>query len=169
MNKSFHSLLADVGDPLCEDQELSRFYPETLQRSRVISQESMLHWYAGILGNIYVRTKSKVIDDGLNVHVVHKRSVSEESTFIFRPSFIKNQYELRSVERCGHKFRNLRFDCVVGFKAPVFEMCRSGDIRGLRDAFLSGSVSPDVVNPLGMGLLHVSNSPRPLASLSNFR
>lgn len=47
-------------------------------------------------------------------------------------------------------------DCVVDFRAPVFNMCRSGDIRGLRDAFYSGSVSLNVVNPLGMGLLHVS-------------
>ena len=45
---------------------------------------------------------------------------------------------------------------MVGFKALVFDMCRSGDIRGLQDAFYNGSVSLNVVDPLGMGLLHVS-------------
>lgn len=34
-------------------------------------------------------------------------------------------------------------------------MCRAGDIRGFQDAFESGSVSLNVVNPFRMTLLHV--------------
>ena len=117
----------------------------------------MLLWYAGLFGNLSLQTKSKYIDDNPNVHAVDKRAVSEERIFIFRPSFLKNnQFELRVINRCGHIARTLSMDCVVDFKAPVFDMCRSGDIRGLRDAYYSGSISLNVVNPLGMGLLHVS-------------
>ena len=130
--------------------------PQSPPHPRVISKESTLIWPLGPLGNVSIQTKSKFVDDGLKVRVPHKRIVSEERSIVFRPSFFKIQYELHSHNRCGRISRTLRSDCVVDFQAPVFDMCRAGDIRGLRDAFYSGSVSLDVVNPLGMGLLHVS-------------
>ena len=115
----------------------------------------MLACYAGIFGTISLQTKSKVIGGALSVHFSDRLSMSEENIVIFKPSFMKRQFELRTVKRCGHISRNLSVDCVVGFDAPVFDMCRAGDIRGLRDAIYSGQVSIDVVNPWGMGLLHV--------------
>lgn len=63
--------------------------------------------------------------------------------------------------------RSLSTDYIVDFDAPVFKMCRSGDIRRLRDAFFSGSVSFNVVDPCGNGLLQVSSLPRPLSSPSD--
>lgn len=116
----------------------------------------MLLWHVGKLGYVSLQTKSKYIDDTINAHTADKPFVSEERIIVFRPSFWKNQFELRLANTCGRISRTLSMDCVVNFKAPVFDMCRSGDIRGLRDAFYSGSVSLNVVNPLGMGLLHVS-------------
>ena len=116
----------------------------------------MLPWYAGIFGSISLQTKSKVIGGALSVHFSDRLSMSEETIVVFKPSFMKRQYELRTVKRCGHISRNLSVDFVVGFDAPVFEMCSTGDIRGLRDAICSGRISIDVVNPWGMGLLHVS-------------
>lgn len=127
----------------------------------------MIFWYTGLLGDIRLQTKSKVIDGASNVHIVDKRFDFEESIIIFRPFLVKNQYELHFVNRCGHISRTLSTDCVVEFDAPVFGMCRSGDIRGLRDAFYSGSVSFNVVDPYGNGLLHVSTLPRPLSSPSD--
>ncbi len=127
----------------------------------------MRPWYNGVLGNISYQTKSKDIDDALNVHVVHRQSLSEESIIVFRPSFLKKQYVWHSIDRGGHISKSLSTDCVVSFKAPVFDMCRSGDIRGLQDAFSNGSVSIDVVNQYGMGLLHVGAVLRPLSSPSH--
>lgn len=142
-----------------KDKEPGIFSYHSQRQSRMISTEKLLCWYTGILGSISLRTKSKIINDALNVHAVHGRTVSEESVIVFRPSFMKNQYELRFVNRCGSISRTLSTDCVVDFYPPVFDMCCSGDIRGLCDAFDNGSVSINVVDPLGRGLLHVSTFP----------
>ena len=141
---------------MSKDNGLGMFSPDSPRLSRIVSKDRMLLWYTGILGNISLQIKSKVIDKALNVHVVHKNCASEELNIAFRPSFVNNQYELRVVYRRGQISPSFRTDCVTDFKAPVFDMCRAGDIGGLRAAFESGSVSLDVVDPYGMGLLHVS-------------
>ena len=121
----------------------------------------MLLWYMGILGYVSILTKSKFMDDAFNAHTLDKRFMSEERIVVVRPSFLMSQVELRFVNSCGRISRTLSMDCVVPFKAPVFDMCRSGDIKGLRHAYYAGSVSLEVVDPLGMGLLHVSVVARP--------
>ena len=150
-----------------KDEEPGVSSSQSPRQSRTITTERILCWYTGILGNISLRTKSKVVGDTLSVHSVDRGSVCEERIIIFRPSFIKNQYELQSIDRCGKISRALSTDCVVDFKAPVFDMCRSGDIRGLEDAFTNRNVYLNVVNPLGMGLLHVSTLPKSLSSSSD--
>ena len=139
-----------------EAKEPRTFSPGSSPQSLVISRERMLLWYLGILRNKSIQTKSKFIDDTVNAHTVDKRFVFEERMIVFRPSFWKAQFGLHYVNSCGRISRTLNMDCVVPFKTPVLEMCRSGDIGGLKDAFYAGSVSLNVVDPLGMGLLHVS-------------
>lgn len=148
------SSLPRFGNPVGKDRASGMFSFDSPRQPRVVSKERMICWYTGILGNISLRTKSRFTNDALSVHIVDKRSVSKESIIVIRPSFMKNHYELRFVNRGGYISPGLRTECVIDFKSPVFDMCRSGDIRGLRDAFDSGSVSLDAVNPLGMGLLH---------------
>ena len=146
-----------------EDKEPRMFSPESPTRSRVISRQRMILRYMGILGYASVQTKSRFVDDTHNAHTVDKRFVSHERIIIFRPSFWKAQLELHFANTCGRISRTLSTDCVIGLKAQVFKMCRSGDLRGMQDAFYSGSVSLNVVDPLGMGLLHVSVVARPYA------
>lgn len=67
---------------------------------------------------------------------------------------MKKHLEYRVVNRVGNIFRSITANCVVDFKEPIFEMCRSGDIRGIQAAIQN--ISLHVVNPLGMKLLHVS-------------
>ena len=134
---------------------------------RVIPREMMLLWHLGILGYVSVQTESKFVDDIHNADTVDKRLMSKERIIVFRPSFWKIQLELHYFNNSGRISRTLSTDCVIDFKAPVFDMCRSGDIEGLRDAFYSGSISLDVVNPLGMGLLHVSVVARPYVNNLN--
>ncbi len=155
-NQEKGPMLTEFSIPLSKDQDVALSSAMSSQQPRVVSKETMFVWYTGILGNVSLQTKSKVINGTLNVHIVHKRSVYEERVIVIRSSFTNNQFELRFVNKCGHISRTLSTDCVVDFKAPVFDMCRSGDITGLRDAFNSGSASIHVVNPFGMGLLHVS-------------
>ena len=123
----------------------------------------MFLWHTGILGYVSVRTKSKFVDDTHNTHTVDKRFVSQERIIIFRPSFWKVQLELHLANTCDRISRTLSTDYVIDLKAQVFEMSRTGDVRGLQDAFYSGSISLNVVDPLGMGLLHVSIVARPYA------
>ena len=137
--------------------------PQSPTDFQVILKKRMLLWYMGILGYVSILTKSKFIDDVFNVRTSDKRSISEERIVVVRPSFLMFQVELRYIKCCGRISRTLTIDCVVLFKAPVFDMCRSGDIKGLRDACYAGSVSLEVVDPLGMGLLHVSVVARPYA------
>ena len=132
------------------------FSRESLPHPRVISKESIFPWYMGKFGNIIIQTRLKIVDDDLKFHIVGKQSVSEERIIVLRPAFMKNQFELRFVNKYGHISRTLSTDCVVDYRAPVFDMCRLGDVKGLQDVFRSGSASLHVVNPLGMGLLHVS-------------
>ena len=146
-----------------EDKEPRMFTRESPRRSQAISRQRMMLWYMGILGYVSVQTKSKYVDDTHPAHVIDKGLLSEERIIVFRPSFWKTQLELHFVNVCGRISRTLSTDCVIDFKAPIFEMCRSGDVRGLKDAFYSGSVSLNVVDPLGRGLLHVSVVARPYA------
>ena len=121
----------------------------------------MLLWYMRTLGYVSILSKSTFIDDAVNIRTVDKRLMSEEQIVVFRPPFLMSQVELRYVNCCGRISRALTVDHVIPFKAAVFDMCRSGDINGLRDAYYAGSVSLEVVDPLGMGLLHVSVAARP--------
>ena len=137
--------------------------PQSPTQSQVVSRERILLWYMGILGCVSIQKKSKFIDDIVNAHTVDKRSMFEERIIVFRPSFWKAQFGLHYVNNCGRISRTLSTDCVVPFKTPVLEMCRSGDVGGLKAAFYAGSVSLNVVDPLGRGLLHVSVVARPYA------
>lgn len=50
----------------------------------------------------------------------------------------------------------LRVYAVSHWGAPVFELCKNGDLEGLQVMFSSGSVSPFVIDEDGTSLLHVS-------------
>ena len=127
------------------------------QPARSVTKERIQTWYeySGILGSVTVQNKSRFA--GLDIRVVDAKSVSEEMVVILRPSFLNHYYDLRRMKNFSRISWTLNVDCVVDYKNPVFEMCRSGDILGLYGAFCGGRASPDMVNPLGMGLLHVSN------------
>ena len=152
-----------LSDLRSEDKESRMFSPESPTQPRVISRQRMILQYMGILGYASVQTKSRFVDNTHNAHTFDKRFVSKERIIIFRPSFWKTQLELHFANTCGRISRTLSTDCVIGLKAEVFEMCRSGDLQGLQDAFYNGSIFLNVVDPLGMGLLHVSIVARPYA------
>ena len=162
-SKEKNPSLTNINDLRSEDKEPRMFSPESSTPSRIISRQRINLLHMGIFGYAIVQTKSRFVDDIHNTHTVDKRFVSEDRTIIIRPSFWKAQLELHFATICGRISRTLSTDCVIDFKAHVFEMCRSGDLRGLQDAYYNGSVSLNVVDPLGMGLLHVSVVARPYA------
>lgn len=40
--------------------------------------------------------------------------------------------------------------------APIFNMCRYGDLEGIQNEFANGTISPFIVNEIGWTLLHVT-------------
>lgn len=158
-----NSSFTQSGNLPSEDKEPSMSSPESAPQSLVISRERMFLWHTGILGYVSVRTRSKFVDDIHNTHTVDKRFVSQERIIIFRPSFWKVQLELHFASTCDRISRTLSTDYVIDLKAQVFEMSRTGDVQGLKEAYYNGSISLNVVDPLGMGLLHVSIIARPYA------
>ena len=122
-----------------------------------MTRKQVLTWYNGIFGIVTVKKKSKFANSALNISSVFTESMSEETGIILRPSLFKNCYKLHFMETLGNISRTLNVDRVVDYKDPIFKMCRSGDILGLEDAFRSKRASPDMVNPMGWGLLHVSS------------
>ena len=125
--------------------------------SGLVSKESVATWYNGVFGTVTILKKSKYAGNSLEVRTMDAKSIFEETVVFLRPSFWKKYYELRVVQSLSRISRTLNVDRVVDVEDPVFEMCRSGDIMGLDGAFRGGRASPDVVNELGMGLLHVSD------------
>ena len=157
MSSAKPSWLINSSSTASQDRESGLLSLDAKRPSQMVSKANLMTWYNGILGNVTIQKKSKSVGNALNVRVANARSISEETVIVLRPSFLTNHYELHFVESFGHISRTLNVDRVVDYKDPVFEMCRSGDITGLTDAFCGGRASPYTVNPMGTGLLHVSD------------
>jgi hypothetical protein len=59
----------------------------------------------------------------------------------------------------GSISHSLQVDPIADFDAPIFRLCRIGDITGVQDMFTKRIVSPFVRDPYGQTLLHVSMHP----------
>ena len=126
------------------------------QPSQIVTQKRVMGWYHGIFGQVTIQKISRFTGATLTLSPVHRESISEETIIILRPSFLKKRYALNYVESLGRISRTLNVDCVVEWKHPLLEMCRSGDILGLRGAVEGGRASFDIVDSQGWGMLHVS-------------
>lgn len=52
--------------------------------------------------------------------------------------------------------RALRVYQIIEYHAPIFKMCRNGDLEGVQNEFANGTISPFIVNGEGFTLLHVT-------------
>lgn len=59
----------------------------------------------------------------------------------------------------GRVSRTLSTYPILESTAPIFAICRNGDLQGLQVALSSGSVSPFVLDEYGETLLHVGPLP----------
>ena len=57
----------------------------------------------------------------------------------------------------GQISRTLSTYPILANEAPIFDLCRQGDILGLQAALSSGTVSPFVLDKYGWSPLHVSS------------
>ena len=114
-------------------------------------------WYSGFLGTVTIRKKLKFASKSRDTAILDERSISQETTIVLGPSFMTKRYELRIMESFGHISRTLNVERVVAFGSPILKMASAGDMAGMYGAFCDGRASPDIVDPRGWGLLHVSN------------
>ena len=159
------SLPIDFGHSASQDSRSNIPSLDVRRSSGMVLKECVTTWYNGYFGTVTVVKKSKYTGSSLQTRTADAKSMFEETVIFLRPSFWKRYYELRSRESLGSISRTLNVELVVDNRNPVFQMCRSGDITGLLDAFRCGKASPYMVNRYGMGLLHVKNPLRCLLSL----
>lgn len=75
------------------------------------------------------------------------------------PAFLRKTLELRFLHSFGKISRTLSTYPTLEDTAPIFQICKSGDLIGLQVALSSGSVSPFVLDEMGQSLLHVGPLP----------
>ena len=119
------------------------------------TNETYFDWYRGLFGFVVVQTKSKAFKRS-DARRNDNRAVVDEKIIKIKPSFMRQVLELRLANSFGRISRTLSMYHVLESDAPIFELCRDGDLRGLQVALSSGSVSPFVLDEYGHTLLHVS-------------
>lgn len=75
------------------------------------------------------------------------------------PIFSRKALELRFRSSFGQISRTLSTYPILESTAPIFHICRMGDLKGLQVALSTRSISPFVLDEKGQSLLHVSSLP----------
>jgi hypothetical protein len=120
----------------------------------VIKREEVI-WYRGIFGNVAVLKKARY-SPALNSQIARKTPVIKEKLWRARPKLLSYALEMRYVQSFSHISRYLSIYPVLKRDAPIFLMCRAGNLEGVQDALSGGDMSPFVLDQSGGGLLHVS-------------
>lgn len=104
----------------------------------------------------------KVHTDTIGVANTHprfsqKRVITENVVSITSP-LLKRAVDLYFGSRFASIPRALRIYHVIDWDAPIFDMCRLGDLEGVQTALTDSDISPLVRDADGATLLHVSSS-----------
>jgi hypothetical protein len=112
--------------------------------------------YENILGRVYFRRASQsiVFQDGRN-HSSEEAYNRTECAWMFIPSLFSRCIELRFVNLLGSIQSSLRTCPTIPNDHPVWKMCETNDVEGMKRLFSNRQVSPFSVNPNGWTLLHV--------------
>ena len=141
-------------------QSISRY--ETLSQQcsthkyplRANSKETHSVWYRGHFGSVDIRVKSTSLRTSKSRRT-GSRAVSEEKIIKIAPAFLRKIIELRLLSSFGQISRTLRTYPILNGTAPIFDICRKGDLRCLQTTLSSGTISPFVTDEYGRSLLHV--------------
>lgn len=121
---------------------------------RATSKETHSVWYRGYFGSVDIQVKSTSLSTSKS-RKTGKRAIVEEKTIKLTPAFLRKTLELRLLSSFGQISRTLRTYPILKDSAPIFTICKNGDLRGLQAALSSGTISPFVVSEEGLSLLHV--------------
>lgn len=124
---------------------------------RNTAKESNLVWYRGFFGTVKIQFRSNSPTPS-NTRRHEIKATNKEKIITITPILLRKTLELRLQNSFGRISRTLSTYPVLEDRAPIFEICREGDLQGLQVALSSGSVSPFVLDEDGWSLLHVSAS-----------
>ena len=147
-NKSL-SRLESVPNLLCTSKDMSG----------LATKETSLVWYYGLFGTVKVQSKSRSLNRP-NTRKPESKVVTNEKIITVTPFLFRKTFELRVSNSFRGISRSLSSYPVLEGRAPIFDICRSGDLQGLQVALSSGDISPFVLNKAGLSLVHVSLLPK---------
>ena len=107
--------------------------------------------YKGFFGNAYVRkTVTRLVGS-------HEETIPifEEITYRIRPSFVSIAIEIQQSNN-GLVPQSLRYSPILPYDAPIFGMCESGDVGGVKMALTRGEVPLYAQNQFGQTLLQLA-------------
>ena len=123
--------------------------------SGIATGETSLVWHHGKLGSIKVQSKSRSLNR-TNIRKLKSKVVTNEKIITVTSVLFRKTFELRFSNSCGGISRSLSSYPILEGRAPIFDICRNGDLQGLQVALSSGDVSPFVLSQGGLSLIHVS-------------
>ena len=121
-------------------------------------REKDKRWNLGLLGIVMIRRRSKhAIQKSTDPTVYGRRKVVECQTISIYSPLLRRWFDMRMMRQGGQILTALSFHPVMMETAPVFQLCKTGNMQGLQAAFSSGTVTPFVLDEWGQTLLHVSS------------
>lgn len=121
---------------------------------RIASKQQNTYWYQGVFGVVTIREKW-ISTRRLGSRADGKPVPAQKVLTVISP-FLRRAFELYFDTSFSSVPRALRVYQMVNSDAPIFTMCREGDIDGVQTAIANGTYSPFIVDHQGgRTLLHV--------------
>ena len=119
----------------------------------ITSKEQNRIWYRGVLGLVTIR--EKWISTGTRDFRTDGEPVPAEKVLMMKSLFLRRAVELYFGASFAGVPRALRVYQIVERNAPIFEMCRNGNLEGIQNLLANGAISPFVVTKSGQTMLDV--------------
>ena len=147
--------LAAPNKTVSRRENLSNSLSTSTDLSGIATEETSLVWYHGILGSVKVQSKSRSLNRP-NIRKPKSKVVTSEKIITVTPVLFRKTFELRFLDSIRGISRSLSSYPILEGRAPIFDVCRNGDLQGLQVALSSGDVSPFALSQGGLSLIHVS-------------
>lgn len=143
----------ESGLSIRQDEDRAVVSTSSASAFHITSKEQNTVWYRGVFGLIAIREK-RISTRRLGSRIDGK-PVSTQKILTVTTPFLRRAVELYFGASLVSLPRALRVYQLVDMDAPIWDMCRKGDLDGIQDGFANGSFFPFVVDNLGWTLLHV--------------
>ncbi len=147
-------------------EELAVTPAKSISSLHITSKEQKTIWYRGVFGSI--TAQEKWIRTSISGSRTVGKPVPAKKVLTMTSPFLKRAVELYFGASFASVPRALRVYQIINRRAPIFDMCRNGDLEGVQNELANGTVSPFVVDKYGWTLLHVIFSVKSRVSMLIF-